>query len=87
MTLNGCASSELYQYDLISIPVTFNETVSKTAVERAPFEGLLFATDREPRLAKDSSVSGYRNQRASAVRVGIVKIEYSGEPDSQREPT
>ncbi|MDJ0926108.1 MAG: alpha/beta hydrolase [Gammaproteobacteria bacterium] len=78
--LAGCATSSTYQYDLIPIPVTFSEQ----AAEDASPDGILYVTDREPADPEDR-VLYYQYERASALRVGIAKVDYSGKPRTEEE--
>lgn len=80
----ACATSSAYQYDLIPIPVTFNEAVAEGTADAAPYDGILYVTDREPAEA-DDSVLYYKYERASALRVGTAKVDYSGKPKSEAE--
>ncbi len=78
--LAGCATSSTYQYDLIPIPITFDE---QTAEDASP-DGILYVTDREPAGPEDS-MPYYQYERASALRVGMAKVDYSGKPRTEEE--
>lgn len=78
--LAGCATSSTYQYDLIPVPITFDE---QTAVGGSP-DGILYVTDREAAGPEDS-MPYYQYERASALRVGMAKVDYSGKPRTEEE--
>ncbi|HFQ91534.1 MAG TPA: alpha/beta hydrolase [Chromatiales bacterium] len=77
--LAGCASNKPYQITLMPAPDVFADgTVEllgeEDPIESIPYDGILYATDREPAKEGDKA-RYYRNERGHVLRVGVASIE------------
>jgi esterase/lipase superfamily enzyme len=78
VALAACASVTWDQVDLMPPPEVFgdgmlNPLPDQDPMELIPYQGLLYATDRNPATADDPE-SFYRNERGSVLRLGVARI-------------
>ena len=76
--LVGCSSPTQLEIDLMPAPDVyaadgFNPLSDSSPIDDLPYEGILFATDRQP-AEKGDSERFYRNDRGGFLRLGVAKI-------------
>ena len=76
----GCASTPIDEIELMPAPDVYGDGLLNPLPEtypfdRIPYDGILFATDREP-AGKDGPEKYYRNDRGQVVRLGLAEIQF-----------
>ncbi|MGI9258819.1 MAG: alpha/beta hydrolase [Gammaproteobacteria bacterium] len=80
LLLTSCASTPIDQVELMPAPDVYGDGLLNPLPETNPFDtlpydGILFATDREPAM-QEHPEKYYRNDRGRVVRLGLAKIEF-----------
>lgn len=81
LMVTGCASAPVDQIDLMPAPDVYGDGMLNplpedyNPLERIPYKGILFATDRSP-AAEDDPEKYYLNDRGQVLRVGVANIQF-----------
>ncbi len=80
LVLIGCASIPVDQVELMPAPDIYgdgliNPLPEYDPIEKIPYRGILFATDRQPAGPEDEE-KFYLNDRGGILRVGVAKVEF-----------
>ncbi len=78
--LHACSSTPIDQIDLMPAPEVYgdgllNPLPDTNPFDRIPYDGILFATDREPATDEDPE-QYYSNDRGQVVRLGLAEIQF-----------
>ena len=76
----GCASAPLDEIELMPAPDVYgdgllNPLPETNPFDRIPYDGILFATDRQPATNEDRE-KYYLNERGQVVRLGLAEIQF-----------
>jgi esterase/lipase superfamily enzyme len=79
LSLTACAGKEFYHIDLMPAPDVYDDGAvdpfeDNTTIEHLPYEGMLFATDREP-AEEGQEEDYYQNKRGHVLRLGVARVE------------
>lgn len=78
--VTGCASTPIDQIDLMPAPDVYGDgmlnplPVGYNPLDRIPYGGILFATDRRP-ATDDDAEKYYLNDRGQVLRVGVASVQ------------
>lgn len=86
LVLVSCSAPKVYQVDLIPAPDVIadglvNPFPKNSPLETAPYDGILYATDRKPAKntilmpKSDEEIVYYKNERSAMLRLGKGRIE------------
>lgn len=75
--LTACSTKKLNEIDLMPAPDVYEEGAvdpftDTNPIEKIPYQGILYATDRSPAGEKDHF---YKNKRGNLLRLGSAKIK------------
>ncbi len=79
LLIAGCASTPVYQVDLMPAPDVYGDGLLNPLPENdplsysVPYKGILYATDRKPATENDPE-RYYLNDRGKVVRLGVAKV-------------
>jgi len=81
--LTACSSPEPYQLDLMPAPQVYSQGTidpfeDRNPIEDIPYQGILYATDREP-ADEAHPEQFYQNKRGHVVRLGVGHLELGRE--------
>jgi esterase/lipase superfamily enzyme len=81
LLVTGCTSAPVDQIDLMPAPDVYGDGMLNplpedyNPLERIPYKGILFATDRSP-AAEEDTERYYLNDRGQVLRVGVANIQF-----------
>ncbi len=79
VSLTGCAGVPVDQVELMPAPDVYGDGLINplpvySPLEKIPYKGILFATDRKPASAEDKE-KYYLNERGKIVRLGVAQVQ------------
>jgi esterase/lipase superfamily enzyme len=78
LVMAGCARAPVDQVDLMPAPDVYGDGLlnllpENNPMEKIPYKGILYATDRRPAVKNDSE-QYYANDRGQLVRLGVARV-------------
>jgi esterase/lipase superfamily enzyme len=80
LSITGCSSTPVDQIELMPAPDVYGDgmlnplPVAYNPMDRIPYHGILFATDRSP-ATEDDPEKYYLNDRGQVLRLGVAKVQ------------